>query len=532
MIKRIRFYAAFATTYVRRGKKRALFGLVSLLLLVGFFSFFLPFITPKVTNIYFDTNKPTFVEGVVGKPSYPNPIFDSTETQKDISSLVFRALLKTDSNGALVPDLAEKFEKKSDLEYVAVLKKDIKWQDGKSFRADDVIHTIELARDEESEVADNFKDVKVEKVDDFTVAFKLKEPFSPFPYAATTPILPRHISLSSYRPVGTGKFAVKQVSHDKIVLSGPEVNVVFKFYNTIEEAKIALKLGEIHSVGGLSPQETEDLSRFGSAKLMTETFHDRQGVVYFNTRSGPLKDKAVRQGLSFALDKEKLRKAAGGPFSVLSSGPFSLKSAVPQPKERYLFSIENSLKSFNKAGFNLENDTLVRGGKKLTLTVVSTDDPELNSIVNFLKESWLNLGVETKTKHVDSETLLNQVVPNHSFEILVNFQKISPDPDQYVLWHTTQVQSTNISGISQPKLDKLLEDARKTADAAQRVEKYKVFSNLLLDEAPAVFLYYPQYSWFVSEKVTGVSLKNFSSPQNRFDSLDNWKIKTSLLAKL
>ena len=161
--------------------------------------------------------KPSFVEGVVGKPTYPNPIFDTTETQKDISNLVFRGLTKVNNKGGLIPDLAESYKAVSDTEYVFKLKKDIYWSDGKKFTSDDVIFTVKTAQDPQwdSPLSESFKDIVIERLNDYEVKFKLKEPFAPFPYATTAGIIPKHIALGKYKPVGTGPFTVKNINKDR-----------------------------------------------------------------------------------------------------------------------------------------------------------------------------------------------------------------------------------------------------------------------------------------------------------------------------
>src|SRR4030042_1410494 len=123
MIRKLRFYFALVRAFVRRDRKKITFGFIFLLLLVFVLKVILPVFTPKLIAAYRELRKPTFIEGVVGVPGYPNPLFDSTETQKDISRLVFRGLTKVDAKGNLPPDLAEKFEKVSDTEYLFRLKK-------------------------------------------------------------------------------------------------------------------------------------------------------------------------------------------------------------------------------------------------------------------------------------------------------------------------------------------------------------------------------------------------------------------------
>ena len=86
-----------------------------------------------------------------------------------------------------------------------------------------------------------------------------------------------------------------------------------------------------------------------------------------------------------------------------------------------------------------------------------------------------------------------------------------------------------VSGISSPKLDKLLEDARKTLDPKVRAEKYVEFSKHLLDESPAVFLYYPNYTWVYSNRVENVDFSEFHEPVDRFKSVADWILKRPII---
>ena len=531
MLKKLSFYTALLAAFFRRDKRKITFGFIAILLAVFVLKVILPSIIPQIHEAYVELRKPTFIEGVVGEPGHPNPLFDSSETQKDISSLVFRGLAKVNTKGVLVPDLAESFKRISDTEYIFNLKEDIYWHDGKKFTSDDVVYTVETAQEPkyESEVADNFKDVKVERIGEYEVKFTLREPFAPFPYAATVGIIPQHIPLKKYRPIGTGPFSVKAINKDKIILTSENLNIIFKFYVNFDAAKTALKLGEIHSLGGFAPQEADSLYKFGGIKLFQSRFPFRQAVVFFNTRGGDLKSNEVRQALNHAIDKNSLKLSAGGRGALIAKNQLPINGWVNSTdKERYPFKPKIAKELIKKAGYKFVDGGWFLKDKKLTLTITTADDLELNSITNLLKEAWLALGVDVKTNVVDIESLREDIIPNRKFDVLVDFREIAPDPDQYVLWHTTQTRKANISGIRKAELDKLLEDGRKETNKKVREAKYKLFTKLLLDETPAIFLYYPQYIWAVSEKVSGVSLQDFATPADRFNFYENWRIKRNI----
>ena len=529
MWKKLRFYFALSRAFAKRDKRKITYSLIFLLLLIFALRILLPSSLPKLVDVYREAKKPTFIEGVVGKPIYPNPIFDTTETQKDISKLVFRGLLKTNSEGELIADLAKSYVQVGDKEYVFTLRDDVYWHDGYKFTSEDVLYTIKTIQDPayQSPLEANFRSVQMEKITDYKIKMKLKESFAPFPYSTTLGILPAHISLKRYRPVGTGDFRLKEIGKDKVVLTNEALNLVFKFYENIEDAKFALKKGEIHAVGSLSPQEVEALKNFGGKNLHSAVLHRRLVIVFFNLKDEKLNDELLRKALSFAVNKEAIKNLAGGTNAMVATSQLPLKNWVGSQKERYPFNLAQAQQFLLKAGYKKVEGRAEKDGKQANFTLTSINDPELNSVVNLLKEEWAALGIKINSRLVNVEELRNNLLPNRNFEILVNFQEIPADPDQYVLWHTTQIQNSNITGISSPQLDKLLEDSRKLADRKQRQGNYKLFTTLLVDSAPAIFLYHPQYTWVVSNKVSGIDFSEFTVPGDRFSSYRGWRIKKS-----
>ena len=146
-----------------------------------------------------------------------------------------------------------------------------------------------------------------------------------------------------------------------------------------------------------------------------------------------------------------------------------------------------------------------------------------------MRDSFKKVGVDVEVVIVSGTEMTNQIVPNRDFSILLTSQLLDSDPDQYVLWHTTQTKESNVSGVATAKIDKLLEDGRKTSDHTVRTEKYQEFTRILLDEEPAIFLYYPRYVWLVSKRVKNIDLNNFRSSADRFQSIDKWVINKPLL---
>ena len=107
-----------------------------------------------------------------------NPHFAIGTKDQEGSRIFYEPLAGWDDEGNLVPVLAAEIPSKENdglaedgRSVVWKLKRGVKWHDGKPFTADDVVFTWEYARKPETAAVSiaSYKDVKVEKVDDFTV---------------------------------------------------------------------------------------------------------------------------------------------------------------------------------------------------------------------------------------------------------------------------------------------------------------------------------------------------------------------------
>lgn len=125
-----------------------------------------------------------YTEAMVGQVRFANPILSQTnDIDADLVSLTFSSLLKTNEKGNLENDLAESYEISEDkLTYTFHIKQDVKWHDGENLTTDDIIYTIKTIQDDNyySPLIANWKGVRTEKVDDYTMRFILKNVYSPF----------------------------------------------------------------------------------------------------------------------------------------------------------------------------------------------------------------------------------------------------------------------------------------------------------------------------------------------------------------
>src|SRR3989338_2404790 len=134
----------------------------------------------------------TLSEGVVGNPRFINPVLALSEADKNLSSLIYSGLIRLTSEGNVESDLAEVSVSENRLTYTAKILEGAIFHDGSPVTADDVIFTLSKITDPliKSPRRGAWDGVTVEKLDDKTVAFTLKQAYTPFIYNLTLGILP------------------------------------------------------------------------------------------------------------------------------------------------------------------------------------------------------------------------------------------------------------------------------------------------------------------------------------------------------
>jgi len=80
-------------------------------------------------------------------------------------------------------------------------------------------------------------------------------------------------------------------------------------------------------------------------------------------------------------------------------------------------------------------------------------------------------------------------------------------------------------------VDALLKDARENVDKLKIAENYEKIQDILISEAPALFLYNPDYMYWVSENVKGLETTKIVDPAKRFINVENWYLQTKRVWK-
>jgi len=189
----------------------------------------------------------------------------------------------------------------------------------------------------------------------------------------------------------------------------------------------------------------------------------------------------------------------------------------------------NTRKKLNEICAPVSEETLA-----LSFTLTTYQQLTLIKVASFLKEEWAKIGVEViidayDVSNPEQETILEQeIIAPRNYEMILLGEVLGEFPDPYPFWHSSQVTNPglNLALYKNQKTDKILEDIRLTPNLEERVKMLEEFQNLLIKDAPCVFLYTPDYIYLLSDEIRGMNTKIIADPSNRFSGIENWYIKT------
>jgi ABC-type transport system substrate-binding protein len=338
-------------------------------------------------NFYFKNTeiKPAeggiFIEGVVGSPRFLNPIYGSNnDVDRDLTELIFSGLMKYDSQGQIVSDLANNYEILENGKIWEIsLKKNLFWSDDQPLTAEDVIFTIETIQnpDIKSPFRANWLGVKVEKISDLKIRFELKNPSGVFLENFTLKIIPKHIwentppqnfplSFYNLKPIGSGPYKLKKINQDgegKIIsldlIRNPNYfgqtpnlqQISFQFFDKDEDLMKAAEDGKIDGFSLIGSRNVQLKNNFNLYNLSLPRYF----AVFFNSaQSKALAEKEVRQALSYGTNKEEIvEKILGGEGNVVDSPILPEIYGFKKPTKIYQFDLEKAEELLEKAGFKI-----------------------------------------------------------------------------------------------------------------------------------------------------------------------------------
>lgn len=459
--------------------------------------------------------------GVLIYPSSTSPAGYDLHMRSSYAALyampVFNNLIRLDAAkrqpvvANIVPDLAEKWEYSADGKVVTFyLTKAAKWHDGIPFNADDVVYSITKMLDPKRSALAGALTVfdRIEKVDDYTVKFYLKNPSPSFmvqlagPYAI---IESKHLEGTDPRTtaflVGTGPFKFKAQTAGSFTefaknpdyfkkglpyLDGIRINIIADQSATLD-AFIAGRVDMTSTISGIRSQEEMDRVTANAKTAVIDGRDVTRGTKFFlNLESAVLKDVRVRQALGMLVDSQQLIMASQGNVSwaLMDTGIFYAPYALPREDIRKLYGWDKPWDDRVTAAKKLLNDAGAGAGFKLRLVTANiASNMKKAQLMADLYKRYLNVDVEIIARDTPETNKLRDA---RDFDLLyLDTSSVIGDPDEDMTYFYTG-GSANFQKYSNPAADKLWEQQSREMDTAKRILLTQQIERLLIADVVVI----------------------------------------------
>ncbi len=542
-------------------KERVWFGIFSIVILFSI-SFLIGSFYRSQTKIT-PASGGAYVEALPESPHNFNPVLSTNDADRDVTRLIFSSLLKYNERGELALDLASSYSiSKDEKTYTIKLKEGVLWHDGKPFSNEDVIFTINAVQNSEyaSPLRNSWQGVKAEAEGRNTVVITLKTPYAAFiPNLALLGILPKHIwktvmpqnfPLAEFnlKPVGTGPYKFNKLQKDSlgritlVNLSANEnyfagapnlKNIILKFYLSEEEAVSAFNRKEVDGILLQTAQNKNQLRGIDNSSFFSLPSL-RVYAVFLNTDDKILKDKNVRLAINYAINREELISKLLDNEGRVAVGPIppGLPGSSPD-MEGYGYLPLKTKEILEKSGWT-KNETGVYAKKlgkdkeatPLKFSIITTKSIQLAATM--IRDYLKNAGIESELKIISLGELQQNYLKTKNYNAILIGESYTSAADPYVFWHGAAIKDPglNLSLYNNRKVNKILEDARLISDPAKRASKLEEFQKLVLSDAPAVFLYSPNYIYVVKNNFKNINLLKLSVSSARYSKINEWSIET------
>lgn len=465
----------------------------------------------------------TLVFSIPSTPPTMNPIYANSDSSLMVTDALYEPLYTFNQNGSITYNgVAESITPSNDYKtYTVKLKPNLKWSDGQSLTAKDVVFTFNTIMNPKNNalirqtfMVDN-KPVTCKAINDDTIEFNLPQVSLGFEanLSQLYPI-PEHIykdstdiknSSANKNPVGDGpyKFESEEAGTTVTLVKNPYFygekaktdKVVFRVISNNESGIAALESNQL-SAGILSEKLLENpkikanynVTNFGSGLVNN---------IIFNFENKDLDNLKVREAISYALNRKALTEAEYGNSKYVKPA-----YSVFSPETQYYTN------DVTKYDYNLEKakELIKESGKSnftLKLIYASGFEWAKNQAV-LIQQELGKIGIKVEIQAVALNAFFQEIsTPNNKYDIAVNGYNMGITPDSYSTIFTTG-GANNSAKFNNVKIDKLFKEASESTNPNERAELYKEIQQELSKDIPLYTINYPETILGVSNKLGGV----------------------------
>ncbi|WP_448005967.1 ABC transporter substrate-binding protein [Agromyces bauzanensis] len=433
-----------------------------------------------------------------------------------IASITQEGLVSLDADGALQPGLAESWEQVDDVTYVYELRDDATFQDGTPVTVEDVVFSLEQARDETLSpgLAYYLSGVDtIEQTGEEQVTITLAAPDAAFAknmstggaaFITSKAFWEEHegrVGTSEALLLGSGPYRVTEFVPDSHVSfervdtwwgALPDVEKIRVEFIPDESTRLlAAQSGDVDLAFNVPLAQSTQWESLDTMRV--EYVNDLSYVgMYFNTALAPFDDPKVREAFAHAVDRdavvERVLRGHGEAATAIAT-PESLGSVYSADEAREL------LGSIPQYDFDLDAaakalaDSAHPDGFETELLTPSTG-PQLGTAAQALAENLAQIGITLNVREVPIEEWLASLDPGSEYGVgFMWYFSTLGDPAEVPSY---LLGAGNLSNYENPEVVDLLTQAGAESDATARIDLILEAETLQAEDVVNVPLWWGQ----------------------------------------
>ena len=523
-------------------------------------------------------------EGMVGHATSVSPLTAHSQADRDLVALVFSGLVRNGPDGTIVPDLARQWTvDATGAIWTFQLRSDARWQDGEPVTAEDVAFTIRTLQDPSytGPAAGSWQDVTVKTEGALTVVFTLSTPLGGFLQAATQPIAPSHILSGipvahladdpfNRQPIGSGPFALVSLTAagaelrpaaallgadvpaatspaagtDSLATPGATVRpggpvpyltgIDFRFFDDADALVAAYRQGDLDAASGLPAAVVGELASATGSRILRYPGSTLTAVLLNLRPTVPAwANASVRTALLAAINRPALIDSAFAKAASPASGLIPAASVlydsgaagtVPYDRD----AAQKALKAahWTKVANAWRRPKFKKPYVFELLSPDAASNPAAFAAAEAVARDWKRIGLQVTHVALPPSEFVTERLAKGKFIAAVADVTVGLDPDLYPLLASSQTLTggSNVIGLQDPALDKLLVAARKPGSAAARAAAYSALQKQLAKGRYVLPLAFADESVVVRDTVQGPVPRQVADPSDRFWDVLTWRL--------
>lgn len=461
------------------------------------------------------------VVAMANTPLSFDPRIGADEASQKINQTLYNDLVRIDDDLRIVPELAESLTNPDPLIYIVTLRRGVRFHDGSELTAADVVYTFSSLLDPDflSAKKGAYRLLEsVRAIDEYTVEFKLKEPFGSFPINLVMGIVPEGAGPElAQQPIGTGPYRfVSYSADDRVVLDafedyfeGAPANsgLVMKMVPDDTMRGLELRKGSVDLiVNDLAPDIIQTLLKEDRIRIETEPGVD-YAYLGFNMREPLLQDPRVRLAIGYAIDRQAIVKYLRRDLATVATGVVPpLSWAYAKDQQAFTHDPARARELLDQAGYTDPDGDGPLPRLRLTLKTSTSETYRVQAAV--IQRDLADVGIALELRSMEFATLFSDIIRGNVQLYTLQWVGVT-DPDMLRrVFHSEQVPPVgfNRGYYISPDVDALLDRATRSTDDDERKELYTEVQRIVARDAPYVGLWYKTNVVIYQPELRGVTL--------------------------